>query len=53
MEEKYVVLRLVSWNASHDIGQKGFSSKTLINLVDEIKNHAKVLFQLKIKFQMC
>ena len=23
-KEKYVVLRLVSWDASHDIGQKGF-----------------------------
>ena len=49
MEEKYVVLRLVSWNASHDIGQKGFSSKTLINLVDEIKNHAKVFISAENK----
>ena len=40
--ERYVILRLVSWGASHDLGQKGFSSKTLINLVDEIKNYAKV-----------
>ena len=23
-QERYVVLRLVFWNASHDIGQKGF-----------------------------
>ena len=35
--ERYVVLRLVSWDASHDVGQKGFSLKTLINLVDKIK----------------
>ena len=49
MEEKYVVLRLVSWNASHDIGQKGFSSKNLINLVDEIKNHAKVFISAENK----
>ena len=47
--ERYVVLRLVSWNASHDIGQKGFSSKTLINLVDEIKNHAKVFISAENK----
>ena len=40
--ERYVVLRLVSWNASHDIGQKGFSLKILINLINEIKNHARV-----------
>ena len=40
--EKYVVLRLVSWDASHDVGQKGFSIKNLIKLVNEIKNHARV-----------
>ena len=34
VEERYVVLRLVSWDASHDVGQKGFSLKTLINLVE-------------------
>ncbi len=47
--ERYVVLRLVSWDASHDVGQKGFSSKTLINLVDEIKNHAKVFISAEDK----
>ena len=29
IEERYVVLRLVSWDASHDVGQKGFSSKNV------------------------
>ena len=47
--ERYVVLRLVSWNASHDVGQKGFSSKILINLLDEIKNHAKVFISAEDK----
>jgi len=47
--ERYVVLRLVSWGASHDVGQKGFSTRTLISLVDEIKNHAKVFISAEDK----
>ena len=47
--ERYVVLRLVSWGASHDVGEKGFSSKTLINLIAEIKNHAKVFISAENK----
>ena len=40
--ERYVIIRLVSWDASHDIGEKGFSMDTLINLIDLIKNYARV-----------
>ena len=40
--QKFVIIRLVSWNASHDIGQKGFSENHLIKLVHSIENYAKV-----------
>ena len=40
--QDYVIIRLVSWNASHDIGQKGFSEDHLIELVHSIENFAKV-----------
>ena len=48
-KEKYVVLRLVSWDASHDIGQKGFKIETLINLIDEIKKYARVFISAENK----
>ena len=48
-QEKYVVLRLVSWDASHDIGQKGFKIDTLTKLIAEIKNHARVFISAENK----
>lgn len=41
-DEKYVLLRFVSWNASHDINQKGFSLIEKIELVKELVKHYKV-----------
>ena len=40
--EKYVIVRFVAWNATHDIGQKGISIKSKINSVLELAKHAKV-----------
>ena len=48
-QERYVVLRLVSWDASHDIGQKGFRMDILVNLIDEIKKHARVFISAENK----
>lgn len=42
-EEKFFVLRFVSWRASHDIGQKGLSSKSKINLVKKLEKFGHVL----------
>lgn len=40
--EKYVILRFVSWNASHDIGHKGISLNNKIKAVREFSKYAKV-----------
>ena len=48
-QERYVVLRLISWDASHDIGQKGFGRDTLIKLIDEVKKHARVFISAENK----
>jgi len=40
--EKYVILRFVSWSASHDLGQTGLDYETKINLVENLQKHAKV-----------
>lgn len=40
--EKYVIFRLVSWNASHDIGHTGLSHINVINTIREFSKYAKV-----------
>ncbi len=38
--DKYVIVRFISWTASHDIGERGFSSEDKIAFVKEIEKHA-------------
>jgi uncharacterized protein len=40
--EKFILLRFVSWNASHDIGQKGMSTKYKEVLINELSKVIKV-----------
>jgi len=40
--EKYVVVRFVSWDAFHDIGQHGFDYESKIKLVRALVPHVKV-----------
>jgi len=40
--EKYVILRFVSWKASHDIGHKGIHLENKIRSVREFEQHARV-----------
>jgi len=39
--EKYLIVRFVSWTASHDIGEKGFSTEDKIKFIKAIEKHAK------------
>jgi len=41
-DEKYVIMRFVSWNASHDIGHSGLSLEMKRNAVKELSKYAKV-----------
>lgn len=41
-DEKYVILRFVSWNASHDIGHKGISYERKLQAVEELSKFARV-----------
>lgn len=41
-DENYVILRFVSWNASHDIGHKGISYKNKLKAINEFSRFAKV-----------
>jgi predicted glycosyltransferase len=39
-DEKFVIIRFISWKASHDVGQMGFTLEEKIKLVKEIEKHA-------------
>jgi len=41
--EDYFVLRLVSWQASHDVGEKGLSATFVRGLVNRLSAHGRVL----------
>jgi len=47
--EKYVIFRLVSWNASHDIGHTGLSHKNVIKTIWEFSKYAKVFISSESK----
>jgi len=40
--QKYVIIRFVSWNASHDIGQSGLNLETKRKIVNELSKQTKV-----------
>jgi len=40
--EKFVVLRFVSWQATHDIGQTGLTLEMKMNVVNEISKYARI-----------
>jgi len=42
-KNRYVILRFVSWDASHDIGLKGLSLEDKYLLVKELSQYAKVI----------
>lgn len=46
--EKYVIMRFVSWEASHDIGHKGISLGNKINAVKEFSKYAKVFISSEV-----
>lgn len=42
-DDKFIILRFVAWQASHDIGQKGFDLETKRKLVKELEKYGRVL----------
>jgi predicted glycosyltransferase len=42
VDEEYIVLRFVSWSASHDIGQKGFSDEMKRKIIEEYKTRFRI-----------
>jgi hypothetical protein len=40
--EKYVIIRFISWNAAHDFHQHGMSLQFKIQLINELLKHSKI-----------
>ncbi len=47
--DNYVVLRFVSWQATHDIGHKGISLENKIRAVQEFEKYAKVFISSEVE----
>lgn len=47
--ERFVLLRFVSWDATHDIGLKGLTLKDKYLLVEELSKYAKVIISSEAK----
>jgi predicted glycosyltransferase len=41
-EEPFVIVRFVSWSASHDVGQSGFTTKMKTEIVHKLSQYAEV-----------
>lgn len=46
--DKYIIIRFVSWNASHDIGHQGISYSNKLKVVEEFSKHAKVFISSEL-----
>ena len=40
--ETFILFRFVSWTASHDIGEKGFSSESKISLIESLSEYSRI-----------
>jgi len=47
--EKYIILRFVSWQAAHDFGHKGLSLKNKLKLINSLEKYAKIFISSESK----
>lgn len=45
--EKYFILRSVSWQASHDIGYSGITKQNMEQAINILKDHGRVFFEFE------
>ncbi|MEX0596288.1 MAG: DUF354 domain-containing protein, partial [Candidatus Paceibacterota bacterium] len=48
-DQKFVLLRFISWNAHHDIGHQGLSDEMKLKAVNEFSKYAKVFISSEAK----
>lgn len=42
-DERFVVMRFVSWDAIHDVGEHGFNAEAKLRTINEIEEYARVV----------
>ena len=42
-DEPYFIVRFVSWQASHDVGEQGFDLRLKVRMVEALQQHGRVL----------
>lgn len=47
--EKYIILRFVSWNASHDVGQSGIPMQYKEKIIETLSSYAKIFISAESK----
>lgn len=50
-DEKFFILRFVSWKASHDVGRFGFTLEQKIEIVNILKNQGKIFITSEKKLE--
>lgn len=48
-DDKFIILRFVAWQASHDIGHIGFTTEMKLKIVEELEKHAKIFITSESK----
>lgn len=49
IDKPYFVLRFISWDANHDVGQFGFSDEEKVELVELLSEHGEVIISAEQK----
>ena len=50
-DDKFVIMRFVSWSASHDVGLHGFDLKTKQRYIEELEKHGRVFITSEAKLE--
>jgi predicted glycosyltransferase len=48
-DDKFIILRFVAWNASHDVGHSSIGNETKIKYVSELEKHSRVFISSEVK----
>ncbi|AKB62440.1 DUF354 domain-containing protein [Methanosarcina mazei] len=51
VDENFIVLRFVSWNASHDIGQKGIDTESKRECISKLEQYGRVFISSESKIE--
>ncbi|MEI6900907.1 MAG: DUF354 domain-containing protein [Bacteroidota bacterium] len=46
--EKYLLLRFISWTASHDFGQAGFSSEIKLEIINKLESRYRIFISSEV-----